>query len=49
MIYKVKMEIEISVESESGVEARNYAADVIKSLGIENFAVLEAERVGGDE
>jgi phosphoribosylcarboxyaminoimidazole (NCAIR) mutase len=44
MNYSVKMEIEIVVNSESGKDAIEYAADVVKSLGIDSVKVLNAER-----
>lgn len=48
MNYTVKMEIEITVNSENGKDAREYAADVVKSLGIDRVKVLSAERAGED-
>lgn len=43
MNYTVKMEIEITVNSENGKDAREYAVDVVKSLGIDCVNVLSAE------
>lgn len=48
MNYTVKMEIEITVNSENGKDAREYAADVVKSLGIDCVKVLSAEREDED-
>ena len=45
MNYVVKMEIEIIVNTDNGKDAREYAVDVIKSLGIDCVKVLSAERV----
>ena len=49
MNYTVKMEIEITVNAEDGKDAREYASDVVNSLGIYNVKVLSAERVDGDD
>lgn len=49
MNYTVKMEIEITVNAQDGMDAREYAADVVKSLGIDRVKVLGDERVGNDD
>lgn len=48
MNYTVKMEIEITVNAEDGKGAREYASDVVKSLGIDRANVLSAERTDED-
>lgn len=48
MNYTVKMEIEITVNAEDGKDAREYASDVVKSLGIDRVKVLSAERSDED-
>ena len=48
MNYSVKMEIEIIVNTDNGKDAREYAVDVVKSLGIDHVNVLCAERVDED-
>lgn len=49
MNYIVKMEIEITVNAQDGRDAREYASDVVKSLGIDRVKVLSAERVDNDD
>jgi hypothetical protein len=49
MNYTVKMEIEIVVNTDNGKDAREYAVDVVKSLGIDRVEVLSAERADEDE
>jgi hypothetical protein len=48
MNYIVKMQIEITVNSDNGKDAREYASDVVKSLGIDCVKVLSAERAEED-
>lgn len=48
MNYSVKMEIEITVNSDNGKDEREYAVDVVKSLGIDCVNVLSAEMVVED-
>lgn len=49
MNYTVKMEIEITVNAEDGKDAREYATDVVNSLGIDSVKVLSAEGVGSND